>query len=87
MKQEEEINILGIKLIQDAINKPFNPNKKVRKLESKLRDDITEIRVEEVHDVNETKVFWRVHIYIDRQIKILESDVNPQFIRYKSRYL
>ena len=53
-----------------------------------IRNNITEIRVEEVHDIEEEKVFWRIYYTIDERIVILgESIVNPQLIRYKSNYL
>ena len=53
-----------------------------------IRNNITEIRVEEVHDIEEEKVFWRIYYTIDEKIVILgESVVNPQLFRYKSSYL
>jgi hypothetical protein len=53
-----------------------------------IRNNITEIRVEEVHDIEEEKVFWRIYYTIDERIVILgESIVNPQLFRYKSSYL
>jgi hypothetical protein len=52
------------------------------------RDKISEIRIEEVHDIEETKVFWRVYYTVNERIIILgESEINPQLARYKSRYL
>jgi hypothetical protein len=49
---------------------------------------ISEIRVEEVHDVQETKVFWRVYYTINERIVILgESEINPQLIRHRAIYL
>ena len=52
------------------------------------RKKISEIRIEEVHDVEETKVFWRIYYTINQRIIILgESDINPQLARYKSNYL
>jgi hypothetical protein len=52
------------------------------------RDKISEIRIEEVHDIEETKVFWRVYYTVNERIMILgESEINPQLARYKSRYL
>jgi hypothetical protein len=53
-----------------------------------IRNNITEIRVEEVHDIDEEKVFWRIYYTIDERIVILgESVVNPKLFRYKSSYL
>lgn len=53
-----------------------------------IRSNISEIRVEEVHDMEEEKVFWRIYYTIDEKIVILgESVVNPQLFRYKSNYL
>ena len=52
------------------------------------RDKISEIRIEEVHDIEETKVFWRVYYTVNERIIILgDSEVNPQLARYKSNYL
>jgi len=52
------------------------------------RNKISEIRIEEVHDIEETKVFWRVYYTVNERIIILgESEINPQLARYKSRYL
>jgi hypothetical protein len=52
------------------------------------RNKISEIRIEEVHDTEETKVFWRIYYTINEQIIILgESEINPQLARYKSNYL
>jgi hypothetical protein len=52
------------------------------------RDKISEIRIEEVHDIEEIKVFWRVYYTVNERIIILgESEINPQLARYKSRYL
>jgi len=52
------------------------------------RDKISEIRIEEVHDIEETKVFWRVYYTVNERIIILgDSEINPQLARYKSRYL
>jgi hypothetical protein len=52
------------------------------------RDKISEIRIEEVHYIEETKVFWRVYCTVNERIIILgESEINPQLARYKSRYL
>ena len=52
------------------------------------RKKISEIRIEEVHDVEETKVFWRIYYTINQRIIILgESEINPQLARYKSNYL
>jgi hypothetical protein len=52
------------------------------------RKKISEIRIEEVHDIEETKVFWRVYYTVNERIVILgESEVNPQLARYRSNYL
>lgn len=65
------------------IKKTLNPL-----ITKNIRNNITEIRVEEVHDIEEEKVFWRIYYTIDERIVILgESIVNPQLVRYKSNYL
>ena len=65
------------------IKKTLNPL-----ITKNIRNNITEIRLEEVHDIEEEKVFWRIYYTIDERIVILgESIVNPQLIRYKSNYL
>ncbi|CAO6130066.1 hypothetical protein MCEMIHM21_01179 [Candidatus Pelagibacterales bacterium] len=65
------------------IKKTLNPL-----ITKNIRNNITEIRVEEVHDIEEEKVFWRIYYTIDEKIVILgESIVNPQLFRYKSNYL
>lgn len=65
------------------IKKTLNPL-----ITKNIRNNITEIRVEEVHDVEEEKLFWRIYYTIDERIVILgESIVNPQLFRYKSSYL
>ena len=65
------------------IKKTLNPI-----ITKNIRNNITEIRVEEVHDIEEEKVFWRIYYTIDEKIVILgESIVNPQLFRYKSSYL
>ncbi len=65
------------------IKKTLNPL-----ITKNIRNNITEIRVEEVHDIEEEKVFWRIYYTIDERIIILgESIVNPQLFRYKSSYL
>jgi len=52
------------------------------------RNKISEIRIEEVHDIEETKVFWRIYYTMNERIIILgESEINPQLARYKSNYL
>jgi len=52
------------------------------------RNKISEIRIEEVHDTEETKVFWRVYYTMNERIIILgESEINPRLARYKSNYL
>jgi hypothetical protein len=73
--------------INDELNKLFNPGK-FKLEEEKTRDIISEIRVEEVHDFQETKVFWRVYYTINERIVILgESEINPQLIRHRAIYL
>ncbi len=73
--------------INDELNKLFNPGKFKLK-EEKTRNIISEIRVEEVYDVQETKVFWRVYYTINERIVILgESEINPQLIRHRAIYL
>lgn len=65
------------------IKKTLNPL-----ITKNIRSNINEIRVEEVHDIEEEKVFWRIYYTIDEKIVILgESVVNPQLFRYKSNYL
>jgi len=65
------------------IKKTLNPL-----ITKNIRNNITEIRVEEVNDIEEEKVFWRIYYTIDERIIILgESIVNPQLFRYKSSYL
>ena len=65
------------------IKKTLNPL-----ITKNIRNNITEIRVEEVHDIEEEKVFWRIYYTIDERIVILgESIVNPQLFGYKSSYL
>lgn len=85
--KKQELNFECLKLIYEAINRPLNPSK--IKLESKRnRDKISEIRIEEVHDVQETKIFWRIYYTVNERIIILgESEINPQLARYKSNYL
>ena len=52
------------------------------------RNEISEIRIEEVHDIEEKKVFWRIYYTMNEPIIILgESKINPQLARYKSNYL
>jgi hypothetical protein len=85
--KKQELNFECLKLIYDAINRPFNPGKV--KLEGRRdRDKISEIRIEEVHDSEETRVFWRIYYTVNEQKIILgESEINPQLARYKSNYL
>jgi hypothetical protein len=85
--KKQKLNFEYLKLINDAINRPLKPSK--IKLEGKKnRDKISEIRIEEVHDVQETKVFWRIYYTVNQRIIILgESEINPQLARYKSNYL
>jgi chorismate-pyruvate lyase len=60
----------------------------LKKQNTNTRKNISEVRVEEVHDIGEEKVFWRIYYTIDEKIVILaESLINPQLVRYKSRYL
>jgi len=69
--------------LMSLIKKTLNPL-----ITKNIRNNITEIRVEEVHDREEEKVFWRIYYTIDERIVILgESIVNPQLFRYKSSYL
>jgi hypothetical protein len=85
--KKQKLNFKYLKLINEAINRPLKPSK--IKLEGKKnRDKISEIRIEEVHDVEETKVFWRIYYTVNERIIILgESEINPQLARYKSNYL
>lgn len=85
--KKQKLNFMYLKLINKAINRPLKPSK--IKLEGKKnRDKISEIRIEEVHDVQETKVFWRIYYTVNERIIILgESEINPQLARYKSNYL
>jgi chorismate-pyruvate lyase len=60
----------------------------LKKQNTNTRKNISEVRVEEVHDIEEEKVFWRIYYTIDEKIVILaESLINPQLVRYKSGYL
>ena len=60
----------------------------LKKLNTNTKKSISEVRVEEVHDIEKQKVFWRIYYTIDEKIVILgESLINPQLVRYKSRYL
>lgn len=85
--KKQKLNFEYLKLINEEINRPLKPSK--IKLEGKKnRDKISEIRIEEVHDVQETKVFWRIYYTVNERIIILgESEINPQLARYKSNYL
>ena len=85
--KKQKLNFEYLKLINNAINRPLKTSK--IKLEGKKnRDKISEIRIEEVHDVQETKVFWRIYYTVNERIIILgESEINPQLARYKSNYL
>ena len=85
--KKQKLNFEYLKLINNAINRPLKPSK--IKLEGKKnRAKISEIRIEEVHDVQETKVFWRIYYTVNERIIILgESEINPQLARYKSNYL
>lgn len=57
-------------------------------MKKKKKDKISEIRIEEVHDFEEIKVFWRIYYTLNEKIIILgESQINPQLARYKSSYL
>jgi len=76
---------LKIVCVQEVkkLTKSFN-----KKNKTKVRNVITEIRIEEVNDIEEDKVFWRIYYTIDEKIIILgESLINPQLTRYKSSYL
>jgi hypothetical protein len=85
--KKQELNLEYLKLIYDAINRPFEPSK-IKLDGKKKRDKISEIRIEEVHDVQETKVFWRIYYIVNERMVILgESETNPQLARYKSNYL
>lgn len=60
----------------------------LKKLNTNSKKNISEVRVEEVRDIEEQKVFWRIYYTIDEKIVILgESLINPQLVRYKSKYL
>tara|TARA_X000000368_G_scaffold391615_1_gene355730 strand:+ start:258 stop:416 length:159 start_codon:yes stop_codon:yes gene_type:complete len=49
-------------------------------------DKIHEIRVEEVHDHDEGKHFYRVYMEVNETIKIIgESEIKPELIRYTSK--
>ena len=48
-------------------------------------DKIHEIRVEEVHDNEEGKHFYRVYMEVNETIKIIgESQTKPELVRYVS---
>ena len=48
-------------------------------------DKIHEIRVEEVHDHEEGKHFYRVYMEVNETIKIIgESQTKPELVRYLS---
>ncbi len=48
-------------------------------------DKIHEIRVEEVHDHGEGKLFYRVYMEVNETIKIIgESQTKPELVRYVS---
>ena len=48
-------------------------------------DKINEIRVEEVHDHEEGKHFYRVYMEVNETIKIIgESQTKPELVRYVS---
>jgi hypothetical protein len=85
--KKQELNFECLKLIYDAINRPFNPGKV--KLEGRRdRDKISEILIEEVNDFEEKKVFWRIYYTVnERKVILGESEINPQLARYKSNYL
>ena len=49
-------------------------------------DKILEIRVEEVHDHDQGRHFYRVYMEINETIKIIgESGIKPKLIRYISK--
>jgi len=66
----------------------MNMTKRIlKKLNTNTRKNISEVRVEEVHNIDEERVFWRIYYTIDEKILILgESLINPQLVRYKSRH-
>ena len=43
----------------------------LKKLNTNTKKSISEVRVEEVHDIEEQKVFWRIYYTIDEKILIL----------------
>ena len=51
------------------------------------KSNITEIRVEEVHDLEESKHFFRVYFYYESgKIEIMgESNIKPILARYVSK--
>ena len=60
----------------------------LKKLNTNTRKNISEVRVEEVHDTEEEKVFWRIYYTVnERKVILGESEINPQLARYKSNYL
>jgi hypothetical protein len=56
-------------------------------LKTRKNTNITEIRVEEVHDYEESKHFFRVYFYYeDGKIEIMgQSNIKPILARYISR--
>ena len=67
-------------------NKCLEDEKYSYEYEVKLMDKIHEIRVEEVHDHDEGKYFYRVYMEINETIKIIgESEIKPELIRYTSK--
>ena len=85
--KKQELNFECLKLIYDAINRPFNPGK-VKLDGIRDRDKISEIHIEEVYDFEETKDFWRIYYTVnERKVILGESEINPQLARYKSNYL
>ena len=56
-------------------------------MKTRKNTNITEIRVEEVHDYEESKHFFRVYFYYeDGKIEIMgQSNIKPILARYISR--
>ena len=58
------------------------PSKEMKKL-----SEITEVRVEEVHNIEEKKLFYRVYFhYANGKVKLIdESSTKPILARYVSK--
>ena len=56
-------------------------------IEMKKLSEITEVRVEEVHDMEEKKHFYRVYFhYANGKVKLIdESSTKPILARYESK--